>query len=92
MSQNQRTDQYFGEEEMTIEAKVINELHECESTEELKVGGYGMAIDACWAVPENKDDMNNKNMTLWVGNGEYENQVRYCPFCGVKASDLSWED
>jgi len=36
----------------------------------------GPAIDYCW---EDKDGC------LWVGNGEYENQVNYCPQCGFKA-------
>jgi len=23
---------------------------------------------------------------LWAGNGEYESQVNYCPYCGFKAT------
>ena len=38
--------------------------------------GYGAAITYCW------DDGDGK---FWVGNGEYYNQVNYCPYCGVSA-------
>ena len=37
---------------------------------------YGMAADLC------TEDDNGK---FWISNGEYCNQVNYCPFCGVKA-------
>ena len=23
--------------------------------------------------------------SMWAGNGEYESQINYCPFCGAKA-------
>jgi hypothetical protein len=39
-------------------------------------GAYGPAIDEC-----NEDDEGR----FWVGNGEYESQVNYCPVCGMKA-------
>jgi len=53
----------------------------------------GPAIDYCY---EEEDG------SLWAGNGEYESQVNFCPFCGKKAkrqmikkadpeSTLEWE-
>ena len=37
---------------------------------------YGNAIAECFELD---------NGQFWVGNGEYESQVNYCPFCGVSA-------
>lgn len=30
--------------------------------------------------------IDNRTGQMWVGNGEYESQVNYCPICGNKAS------
>lgn len=49
-------------------------LHECEG--KLPADGYGPAIEGC---SEDRDG------TLWAGNGEYGSQVAYCPYCGFKA-------
>ncbi len=38
--------------------------------------GCGAAIEYCCS-----DDTGR----LWVGNGEYNSQVLFCPFCGEKA-------
>ncbi len=56
-------------------------LHYCERWYES--GGYGGAIHYC---KEEKDGY------FWVGNGEYSNQVDYCPFCGKKATALPKKD
>ena len=53
-------------------------LHKCEAGNDIKVDGYGIAIEGCW---EDK-----KDRKLWVGNGEYSNTVNYCPFCGYKGN------
>ena len=37
---------------------------------------YGVAITYC---AEDEDG------SFWAGNGEYESQVDYCPYCGTKA-------
>jgi len=52
----------------------MEKLHECRCYG--KNGGYGEAISSC-------DE--EENGELWVGNGEYESQVNYCPQCGFKA-------
>ena len=39
-------------------------------------GRYGSAIDQCCEWP---------NGEFWVNNGEYSNQVNFCPWCGAKA-------
>ncbi len=49
-------------------------LHHCEK--DYKSAAYGHAIDCC---------SEDENGYFWVGNGEYANQVNYCPFCGAKA-------
>ena len=61
------------------EAAISRQLHNCKAGDDIEVDRYGIAIDRCW---ENESD--NK---LWVGNGEYENTVNYCPFCGYKGND-----
>lgn len=38
-------------------------------------GMCGPAIDYCYSYDE----------FMWAGNGEYESQVKYCPYCGCKA-------
>ena len=38
--------------------------------------GYGPAILEC---------MENEKGEFWVGNGEYANQVNFCPFDGIPA-------
>ena len=50
------------------------QLHRCE--ERYDSTQCGPAIDYCY---EERDG------TLWAGNGEYESMVNYCPFCGRKA-------
>lgn len=43
-----------------------------------RVAAFGVAIEDC-----HSDD---KDLgVFWVGNGEYYNQVNFCPFCGEKA-------
>lgn len=37
---------------------------------------HGTAVTTCF------EDENDK---LWVENGEYINQVSFCPFCGYKS-------
>ena len=54
----------------------IMKNHECEAGLELKYHEWGHAVTHCF---ENDDG------ELWVDNGEYSNQVYYCPFCGYKA-------
>jgi hypothetical protein len=39
-------------------------------------GTFGHAIEGCY---EKEDG------TLWAGNGEYESQVSFCPYCGYQA-------
>lgn len=46
--------------------------HECKSPDDTKGGMWGHAITDCW----------EKDGLLWVGNDEYENTVKFCPFCG----------
>lgn len=48
--------------------------HDC--SQDLPTAAYGAAITAC----EEDDDGG-----FWAGNGEYESQVNFCPFCGEKA-------
>jgi len=55
--------------------------HSCESNKKLKFHKWGPAIMSCW---ENEDG------ELWVGNGEYSNQVYFCPYCGYQAKVLNW--
>lgn len=47
--------------------------HNCECL--LPQTGCGQAITICF----------QRHGELFVDNGEYESQVNYCPFCGVKA-------
>jgi len=51
------------------------ELHRCEGR--FDSAQCGSAIDYC----ETDGDG-----FMWAGNGEYESQVRHCPFCGQKAA------
>lgn len=39
-------------------------------------GAYGPAIEHC---------LERDDGTFWAGNGEYDSQVAYCPFCGARA-------
>lgn len=48
--------------------------HFCEI--KTKSGMYGCAIMNCEEDEEGH---------FWVGNGEYDSQVNYCPQCGEKA-------
>ncbi len=52
-----------------------DEPHNCRALTNV-CGAYGAAVDACWECEEGH---------FWVGNGEYQNQVDFCPFCGTKA-------
>ena len=51
-----------------------NDRHSCEHMS--PSSGYGGAISHCVEDEDGK---------FWVGNGEYESRVNYCPFCGVTA-------
>ena len=53
-------------------------LHACtdDDYQLFETRAYGEAINACMEESEGK---------LWVSNGEYCNQVNYCPFCGYAA-------
>jgi len=48
--------------------------------EGLKRDSYGRAIHSSY-----ERSTSEGTVELWVGNGEYESQVNYCPFCGKKA-------
>lgn len=62
--------------------------HDCKSSSDTPAWYQaGSAIDYC-----NSGD----HGFFWAGNGEYESQVAYCPFCGEKAwrepvSQEEWE-
>ncbi len=49
--------------------------------EALKSDSYGRAIYSCYE----RETTDGGPKELWVGNGEYESQVNYCPYCGKKA-------
>jgi hypothetical protein len=49
---------------------------DCACPKNAVVRQYGNAISYCF------EDVDGK---LFVENGEYENQVNFCPFCGYKA-------
>jgi len=51
-------------------------LHRCYLSDYPSMG-YGEAVTTCW---EEKDG------SLWAGNGEYATQVNYCPACGYEAT------
>ena len=48
--------------------------HKCDLG--LPHGAFGSAVKECVEDDEGR---------LWAGNGEYESQVDYCPYCGFKA-------
>jgi hypothetical protein len=50
--------------------------HHCEEQLPLPSLGYGGAINRCI-----EDDFGR----FWAENEEYSSQVRFCPFCGLKA-------
>jgi hypothetical protein len=52
----------------------MSTTHQCDGA--LPENSYGAAIEDC---------SENENGELWVGNGEYESQVNFCPYCGFKA-------
>jgi hypothetical protein len=52
----------------------MSSLHKCEAPTDVEIRSYGIAINKCW-----QDETDKK---LWVGNGEYSNTVKFCPFCG----------
>ena len=49
-------------------------LHKCIG--DLPDSAYGDAITECYEEDNGK---------LWAGNGEYNSQVNFCPYCGYKA-------
>lgn len=57
---------------------VMPSLHRCDAGNDIDVDAYGIAIDSCWE--------DAKDGKLWVGNAEYANTVKYCPFCGYKSN------
>lgn len=60
--------------------------HACDSHPSAKSGGYGPAIEDCREV-DKYDERFPQYLVgeLWSGNGEYDSQVNYCPFCGYEA-------
>jgi hypothetical protein len=54
----------------------MKEQHYCDIPFESKEYAYGMAITECY---EEEDG------TLTSSNGEYANQVNFCPICGYEA-------
>ena len=53
----------------------MEKLHSCQIPDELcKTDSWGIAISECYEQEE--------TFELWVSNGEYSNQVAFCPFCG----------
>ena len=50
--------------------------HDCEI--DSPHGSYGAAVDHCY-----EDDKGR----LWVSNGEYTSQVKFCPECGFRAAN-----
>lgn len=50
--------------------------HDCGKDPE-ELGAYGTAITLPICAEDNED-------SWWIGNGEYESQVYYCPWCGEK--------
>lgn len=59
-----------------------NERHKCAADEKTIYGSHGLAIEDCVELEDGK---------LWAGNGEYEQVVKYCPFCGYKSTFSSKE-
>ena len=55
----------------------IKTQHECEISR--PHGSYGYAIDYC-----SEDEQGR----FWVGNGEYYSQVKFCPECGIQATNI----
>ncbi len=49
-------------------------MHNCKMTG--PIGNYGVAVERCY-----KD----KDGRFIIDNGEYVQQVNYCPECGIKA-------
>jgi len=56
----------------------IKVKHDCRAEKDTKETGYGLAVDNCY----------EENGKLFITNGEYGQEVKYCPFCGMAASDL----
>lgn len=54
--------------------------HECEGR--LPHAQCGPAIEYC-----RTSKFDNEEGMLWAGNGEYESQVAFCPYCGKQAKD-----
>lgn len=50
--------------------------HHCKAPDDQRNGSYGAAVTEC---------IEDEDGNFWVDNGEYQNTVRYCPFCGAKA-------
>jgi hypothetical protein len=44
--------------------------------------GYGAAITCVYSLTDG---------SLWIGNGEYGSEVRFCPECGFKSKNYSGE-
>lgn len=58
-----------------IQGTEINRAtHDCDLSG-FAYGAYGPAVDYCY----------ESGGELWVGNGEYETRVNYCPACGFKS-------
>lgn len=54
----------------------MKERHECWVPNEAMIYAYGSAVDYCY---EEEDG------SLTASNGEYANQVNFCPICGYEA-------
>lgn len=67
-------------------------IHDCkldELDEFNSIIGYGHAIN----LPAFKLDAagDEKYNGWWIGNGEYQSQIRYCPYCGLDLYSLNNE-
>jgi hypothetical protein len=60
----------------TGDETAIDGLHDCGGSPPEFPNSCGIAIYEC---------IGDKEGRLWVRNGEYGNQVNYCPWCGFKA-------
>jgi hypothetical protein len=65
---------YFSDDGFETFKTALPLLHECEC--DFPYEGYGEAITYCEELEDG---------TLWVGNGEYDSQVNFCPNCGYEA-------
>ena len=66
----------------------IEVSHQCLVPDKAADGRCGHAVTYCEETACGNDSPQaHEAGTLFAGNGEYESQVNYCPFCGYKASE-----